>query len=145
MELFIFIIGCIAAAALPIILLLRKEKTSMQKNNNRHGIDSLHMDGFSSEEQAIIREVAAFCGVRYVTQEDLRKHTIAQISRDFSQMSGWDIWDASIHESPGQYDRMGRAALDKRLQVLFYDPRYQIAKIRSIWCLFNKLSTMQLP
>lgn len=132
MELFIFVMGCITAIALSIIILRRYEKPPMQKNNNRRGIDSLHMDGFSSEEQAIIQEVAAFCGVRYVTQEDLRKHTIAQISRDFSQMSGWNMWDTSIHEAPGQYDRMGRAALDKKIQVLFYDPRYKIAKIKGV-------------
>lgn len=94
-----------------------------------NAIDSLNPPAnFSLEMRERLQKIANFCGNRYVTQADIQKFTVHEMSEDFLAMPGWDIWDSSIHEAPGQYERMGRAAMDKEISILSYDPKYRLAK-----------------
>lgn len=95
------------------------------------GIDSTNIPiNFPAEQRNLIQTIAKFYGIRYVTKADLQKYTIHKMGEDFAAMPGWDIWDISIHEAPGQYDRMDRAVLGKEISILCYDPEYQLAKVQ---------------
>lgn len=83
----------------------------------------------STAEREHILKIAKHWGTRYVTQADMRRYAIWDVSEGFSEMPGWDIWDISVHESPGQYERMSRGALDGKISIICYDPKYQLAKI----------------
>ncbi len=110
---------------------IAKQKSEHSEHIPDNSVDSLNPPAdFSLEMREEIQKIANFCGVRYVTQADIQKFTIHKISEDFSAIPGWDIWDSSIHEASGQYDRMSRATLDKEISVLSYDPQYRLAKIQ---------------
>lgn len=82
------------------------------------------------DQQNEMRKVANFCGHRYVTQADIQKYSIYSMGKDLASVPGGDIWDTSIHNAAGQYDRMKRAVLDKGITILCYDPQYQLAKVQ---------------
>ncbi len=77
-----------------------------------------------------IREISNFYGIRYITKKDVRNYAIHSISQDFVSMPGWDMWDTSIHEAPGQYERLKRSTASTAIIVLAYDPQYKLAKIQ---------------
>ncbi len=58
----------------------------------------------------------------------IKETIIDKISNDFSLMPDWDIWDKSIHQAPGQIDRLERA-IKENIKVLVYDPKYRNAKV----------------
>ncbi len=125
-----FVVVIICAITTGILLINRKTTANYGDNTPPRGsIDSLNLGQFSQEEQDQIKAISEFCGVRYVTPENIRNYAIHNIGQDFASMPGWDIWDISVHEAPGQYERL-RRALDSKICVLSYDPKYQLAKIR---------------
>lgn len=85
---------------------------------------------FSEEMKDRLRAIANDCGKVYITQKDVHDHIISDISRDCSELIGWDIWDISIHQSPGQFERMERGCMDQSIKVLCYDPEHRIAKVQ---------------
>lgn len=108
-----------------------KQKSGHSEYIPGNSIDSLNPpEDFTSEMREEIQKIANFCGVRYVTQADIQKFTIHKISEAFLAMPGWDIWDISIHKAPGQYERMERAAMSRKISILNYDPQYQLAKVQ---------------
>ena len=96
-----------------------------------NAIDSWNLPStFSSEEQHQIKKIAEFFGVRYVTGTETHKWILHHISTDFNAMQGWDVWDSSIHDAPGQFERVERGIMDRSISVLCYDPKYQLAKVQ---------------
>lgn len=128
---FIFVFIAIFIVVIVEILLINKKVDAKHAASTPpyNSIDSQNIEHLPPEEQAQIQKVATFCGSRYITQNDIKKYTIHIISDDFAAMPGWNIWDSSIHEAPGQFERMERA-LNKKIDILSYDPKYQLAKIR---------------
>lgn len=128
-ALFIFIVIVIV-----VVIIRSKSRQKEQVNNKRpmdDSIDSMNPPSdFSPEMREELKKIATFCEVRYVTQTDIKKYTIHKISEDFLAMPGWDIWDVSIHEALGQYERLERGSTDEMISILSYDPRYRLAKVQ---------------
>lgn len=130
MGIFIFVILIVAMVIFGIKSTI-KPKSEHSEHAPINSIDSLNLPAnFSAEMQEQIRKIANYCGIRYVTQADIKKYTIHKMSEDFLAMQGWDIWDVSIHEAPGQYERMERATIDGEISILSYDPQYRLAKVQ---------------
>lgn len=126
-TLIIIAVGVVAAVFLSLLFLRLLNKPTSPPNS----IDSLNPPvAFSPEMRKYICDIANYFGIRYVTQSDVRKFTVNKIGEQFSSMPGWDVWDISIHEAQGQYERMERAATDSDIKVLSYDPKYQLAKVQ---------------
>lgn len=124
----IFIVLMIAIAVWGITSIFKQSPNRPSMGNS---IDSRKPPAdFPPEMQERLQSISDFCGRRYITQTDIQKYTIHEISEDFLAMPGWDIWDTSIHEAPGQYERMERAATNKEISILSYDPEYQLAKVQ---------------
>ncbi|MBR5948346.1 MAG: SWIM zinc finger family protein [Clostridia bacterium] len=79
-------------------------------------------------------------------QKDPQKWLISNITEDMALIGG-DEWDSSIHQIPGQYDRMKRASFEGEygeLTIVLYDKGRGIAKMRGskgkmylvsgLWC-----------
>lgn len=77
-----------------------------------------------------LEKISEFSGNRYVTQPDVHRFILHNISEDFLAMPGWSIWDRSIHETDGQFKRMERASIDPDISIISYDPRYRLAKVQ---------------
>lgn len=116
-----------------------KKESSDQHDGNptskslspQNGIDSWNMPSyFSSEEREKIKKIAEYFGVRYVTSKETHKWILHNLSEDFAAMPGWDIWDSSIHEALGQFERAERASADKEISILCYDSKYKLAKVQ---------------
>lgn len=119
-------------------VVIARTVSSVKKSNNKPKIDENRSQctpvnhTFSEEELKLMQQVADFCGksdIYSISQADIQKHLIHTISEDFQKMPGWDIWDISIHEAPGQLQRFERS-LSEAISVLSYDSRYKIAKIQ---------------
>ena len=134
--LFFFIVAVIGVVAFFV-------KNQNDSNNQYHtnsasspqspqdGIDSWNIPScFSYEERERIRKIAEYFCVRYVTDVETHKWILHCLSEDFAAMPGWDIWDSSIHEASGQFERAERAATDKEISVLCYDSKYRLAKVQ---------------
>lgn len=112
-------------------LLQQDSANKYEPQKSTSGIDSLNPPpNLSSDFVELLQKVAVFCGTRYITQADIKKYTIHSIASDFESMPGWNIWDASIHEAEGQYERLERAAMDRKITTLCYDSSYKLAKIQ---------------
>lgn len=125
--------GIIIVAVIILLIVIIRKRTATDSSSpfTRHdGIDSQHMGNLSTDEQVEIEKIADFCKVRYVTQKNIQEYTIYKISQDFLAMPGWDIWDISVHQTDGQYERLGRATVGSKITVLCYDPRYRLAKMQ---------------
>lgn len=83
----------------------------------------------SPDERQLIYKIASRYQIRYVTQSDIHRNIIDNLSDDFSKMPGWDMWDSSIHQASGQLDRAERGSLLSQLPNIRYDPQFQIAKV----------------
>lgn len=119
-------------------VVITRTVSSVKKRNNEPNVDRnrsqcAHVNHiFSEEELELMQQVADFCGksdIYSISQADIQKHIIHTISEDFQKMPGWNIWDISIHETPGQLERVEHS-LSKSIAVLSYDSRYKIAKIQ---------------
>lgn len=134
-----FLIVAIAIALISVVI--ARTISSVKKSHNqpaKRDIDRPRSQctpanhTFSEEELKLMQQVADFCGksdIYSVSQSDIQRHIIHSISEDFQKMLGWNIWDISIHETPGQLQRFERS-LSEAIAVLAYDPKYKIAKIQ---------------
>ncbi len=121
----------VALIILLVVIIRKRAATDFSALFMRHdGIDSQHMGNLSTDEQTEIKKIADYCKVRYVTQKNIQEYTIYKISQDFSALPGWDIWDITVHQADGQYERLGRATAGSKITVLCYDPRYKLAKMQ---------------
>lgn len=133
MELFIVAcIGVLIWIAWIIVSSIKQSSDSPDKSVPKcNFIDSQNPPAsFSPDMRDQLQNIADYYGVRYVTGAETHKWILHRLSEDFSAMPGWDIWDSSIHEAPGQFDRAERAAMDEHIRVISYDPQYQLAKVR---------------
>jgi len=87
------------------------------------------LQSLSPEERQFVDKVSAYCGKPQINDDDICKYNTHIMSKCFLAMPGWNIWDPSIHEATGQYDRIKRS-VDKYISILAYDPSYSIAKIK---------------
>lgn len=131
---YLIIIGICALLVFCIIIVYKQiaNKTSQNSlKDTQKPIDSLNPPAdYTPEMKDELRKVAAFCGSSHITQKDVQKFIIHQMSEDFLSMKGWDIWNSSIHETYGQFERMERATTDKSISILSYDPKHQLAKVQ---------------
>lgn len=124
-----------------VALLLFAKSTSSKESKSTHqtmrsntsainsGFDIQNLpSSMSADKQAKLREIAEYCGTRYVTSNEIKRYTLHCINEDFQSMDGWAEWDGSIHEAAGQYERVGRAAKGD-IEVLAYDSQFKIAKV----------------
>lgn len=137
MGTFLFFL-CVAIIACIYVFQSSKSKSEPRQQQNvatpketMYIFDSLALpETLSEEEKCKVKDVATFSGKRFVTGNDIKEYIIHTISADFAAMQGWNMWDASIHKSQGQYDRLRRAATDRRIKVLWYVPTHHLAKIQ---------------
>lgn len=134
----------IGIAACVIIFLAQKFNDSPNSSRTttavRSGTDSmkpqnsfdLHNlpDTVTDDEREFLYRVATFNGVRYVTDDHIKTYNLHMMNNLFQAMSGWDIWDESIHHAAGQYDRMTRAEAQEEIRILAYDPTFQVAMVK---------------
>lgn len=121
----IFVIVCSSLSKKPD----QKTQNTVRKTQSGYDIRKLPPD-MPLDQQKHLKEIADFFGIECVTPSDIKKYTAHNIWEDFNAMPGWDIWDISVHETAGQYDRMERGVMDKAISVLCYDPEYQLAKVQ---------------
>lgn len=60
--------------------------------------------------------------------QNIDQQIVDMMDNDFSSL-GWTMWDKSIHMADGQMDRMRRAAISRKMKVVFADrnvDRYSI-------------------
>lgn len=103
-----------------------------KKDNDSKSSDLTPVNHTSTEERKQMQQVAAYCGeddIPRISQSDVQRNIIHNISSDFQRMPGWNVWDRSIHEAPGQLDRLERSFSEK-ISIISYDPKYRIAKIQ---------------
>ncbi len=101
-----------------------------KQHNLQQGFDSLNLPAhLSDDEKSLLRKVADYSGKRYITDKDMEAYTIHRIDEEFQIMDGWCEWDRSIHEQPGQYERLKRGVMEK-LSVMAYDSNQKIAKVK---------------
>ena len=134
--LFFFIIVIVGVVA--FFVKRQKESSDLDYSDSapksqspQDGIDSWNIPSYISfEEREKIKKIAEYFGVRYVTGVETHKWILHCLSADFAAMPGWDIWDSSIHEASGQFERAQRAAADKEITILCYDSKYRLAKVQ---------------
>lgn len=114
-----------------LFLFSRKKPPSRPDPPSVPTIDAMNPPSwFSDELKDRLRAISNDCGKIYITQKDIQEHIINDISRECSALIEWDIWDISVHRSPGQFERMERACMGGCPKVLCYDPEHRIAKVQ---------------
>ena len=99
-------------------------------NRIRSDLSLLNQErSFTPEEIEFLNRVKVFVGTENITQKDVDKYNLHCLSEEFASMSGWSIWDESVHQSFGQLDRVIRS-IKQDLKVIAYDPVYKLAKVR---------------
>lgn len=129
------IIIAIAAVLIAFILIAIAAKKNPQDDSSRppreNYVDAQNLPPYFSREQCEeIEKIANFYGVRYVTGTETRNWILHNLKELFSSMPGWDIWDSSIHEADGQFERAERGGVNKDIYILCYDSKYKLAKIQ---------------
>ena len=107
---FMFILAVpVVAIALVVI---NKSKQNQINNAAKGPNDPFNLSNLNEEEKAVYDKVVAFVGHPYITQEDIKAYQIHSIVEAFTSIPGGDFWDESVHNAPGQYDRLHRAVLE---------------------------------
>lgn len=121
-----------------IVIAIKNEIDQKQKRNqktyrspSRTYVDTPSQTYFdlvsklTDEEKAVLKKIQDFVRKERFTEEDFKRYMAYSIDQDFQAMEGWRIWDKSIQEEPGQYERLKRA-IEQHLQTICYDGTYKI-------------------
>lgn len=128
-------------ALVAVICIILFAKQSFQNDANKSqdssfepsipaGTFDLHNlpDNVTDSERDFLYKVAVFNGVRYITEDHIRAYNLDTMNRLFQSMSGWNEWDASVHQVEGQYERMARTESDD-IEILSYDKQTKIGRV----------------
>ena len=121
------ILGAFAFLILLIVPVALVAKSSHKKKPSAKSQNALPRT--ESEENRLERKITTYTGRARITQADVRAYAIRNMSQDFASMPDWSVWDESIHQSPGQFERM-RRAVEEKISTLAYDPKRKMAKMR---------------
>lgn len=77
------------------------------------------LDDMSEEEKTVYDKIVTFVGHTNITETDIKAYQIHSIAETFASVPGGDFWDESVHNAPGQYDRLRRGVLDTPWLIAF--------------------------
>lgn len=113
--LYILFVVIIAFFCIPITVhILKKREEAVNR----------HQQELQEKELQRIQEKQRLAAIK---EKESKEQSIKEMDAIFRSMPGWDEWDISIHNYPGQIDRINRRS---QVSVVAYDKTYAIAKTK---------------